>query len=244
LSTKAHGSAPPTCHDRAMRDIRRLVSTIVIVSFSVAALMGIVALLSGGDFGETEGRVLLTTVIVGLESVAMLCYLAMVGHRLAVVGAAGALVSVVAFALALWLAWGDSVVEGDGPWKAFGVAVTLAASLAQASLLLALAGKHRIGLGLVGTLVAITVAAAMIVYAILYGDDLDDAYWRVFGVVAILDVLGTVVLTAVGAFRRRPDQDMEPRLLSTAVESRVLEAAKERGTSPSQLISDALDAFL
>ena len=228
-----------------MKDIRRLVSTIVIVSFSLAALMGIIALLSGGEFGETEGRVLLTTVIVGVESVAMLCYLAMAGHRLAVVGAAGALVSIVAFSLALWLTWGgDSVVEGDGLWKAFGVALTLAASIAQASLLLALAGRHHIGLGLVGTLVAITVAAAMIVYAILRGGDLNDAYWRVFGVVAILDVLGTVVLTAVGAFRRRPDEDLEPRLLTTAVESRLLEAAKERGTSPSQLISDALDAFL
>jgi hypothetical protein len=227
-----------------MTDLRRLVSTVVIVSFSLAALMGIIALVGGGNFGETEGRVLLTTVIVGVESVAMLCYLALAGHRLAVVGAAGALVSLVAFALALWLTWGHSMVDGDALWTTFGVAVTVAASLAQASLLLALAGKHRIGPGLVATLAAITVVAVMTSIPILDGSELSDAYWRVFGVVAILDVLGTVVLTAIGAFGRRPDQDTEPRLLTTAVESRLLEAATELGTSPSQLITEALDAFL
>jgi hypothetical protein len=228
-----------------MKDLRRLVATIVIISFSIAALMGIAALLSGGDFGETEGRILLTTVIVGTESVAVLCYLALAGHRLVAVGVVGGAVSLVAFGTALWLTWGvGDNIDGSEPWELLGVSVTLAASLAQASLLIALAGKRRIGAGLVGTLAAITVVAAMISVAIIDGEDLGDAYWRILGVVAILDVLGTVVLTAVGAFGRRTSTEAEPRLLSTAVESRLLDAARERGVSPSQLVADALDAFL
>lgn len=233
------------CHDRDMKDLRRLVATLVIVSFSIAALMGIAALLGGGDFGETEGRILLTTVIVGSESVAVLCYLALAGHRFVAVGVVGAAVSLVAFGTALWLTWGvRDNIDGSEPWELLGVSITVAASLAQASLLIALAGKKRIGAGLVGTLAAITIVAAMISVAIIDGEDLGDAYWRVLGVVAILDVLGTVVLTAVGAFGNRSSTEAEPKLLTTAVESRLLDAAKERGVSPSQLVADALDAFL
>jgi len=47
---------------------RRVVTTLTIGSFSVAALMGIVALLGGGDFGENEARVLLTTLTVSLAA--------------------------------------------------------------------------------------------------------------------------------------------------------------------------------
>jgi hypothetical protein len=227
---------------RAMRDLRRLVSTVVIVSFSFAALLGIIALVGGGSFGETEGRVLLTTVIVGVESVAALCYLGLAGHRLALIGAMGGLVSAAATALALWLTWGgdDSTVL----WQAFGVAVTLAASLAQASLLLALLGRRRIGAGLASTLLAIAVVAAMIIIPIVAESAMNDGYWRALGVVAILDVLGTIVLTARGVSRRHAAEETEPRLLTAAVESRLTEAALQRGTSPSELLSDALDAFL
>jgi hypothetical protein len=224
-----------------MKDLRRLVVTIVIVSFSIAALMGIIALIGGGSFGETEGQVLLTTVIVGVECIAMLCYLSVAGHRFVFVGIVGGLVSLVAFALALWLTW---AYDSGTPWESFGVSVTIAASLAQISLLLALVGKREIGPGLGATMAAVTVVASMVSYAIIDGAGVGDTFWRVLGVVAILDVLGTVVLTARGAFDKRPDDHSEPRVLSTAVESRLLDAARERGTSPSQLVSDALDAFL
>ena len=73
-----------------MKDFSRLVTTLVIGSFSVAALLGIIALLGGGELGETEGHVLLTTVIVGVESIAMLCYLAVSGRPTAIVGLVGA----------------------------------------------------------------------------------------------------------------------------------------------------------
>lgn len=227
---------------RVMSDLRRLVSTTVIVSFSLAALLGILALLGGGSFGETEGRVLLTTVIVGVESVAALCYLGLAGQRLAPIAAAGGVVSIAATVLALWLTWGGD--DSTWLWQAFGVAATLAASLAQASLLLALVGRRTTRASLAGTLLAIAVVAVMAIIPIVTKSGMSDGYWRAFGVVAILDVLGTIVLTAIGVFRRRADEGTEPRLLTPAVESRLIDAAQQRGTSPSQLVSDALDAFM
>lgn len=228
-----------------MKDLRKLVIWLVIGSFSIAALMGIIALLGGGDFGETEAKVLLTTVIVGVESVAVLCYLAVAGRSTAIVGIVGGLVSLVPFGLALWLTWAEMDGFGnDGEWETFGVGVTIAASLAQVCLLLALAGREKIGAGLAGTLAAITIVAGMITLAVVDGADLGDGFWRIFGVVAILDVLGTVVLAATKAFGRGNQPEGEPTLMTTALESRVTVAAKERGVSPSALITDALDAYL
>ena len=97
---------------------------------------------------------------------------------------------------------------------------------------------------LAGTLVAMAIVAGMICNAIVNGENLGDGYWRTFGVVAILDVLGTVVFAALGIFGRRTKSDGEPDLMTPALESRVIGAAKSRGVSPSQLISDALDSFL
>ena len=229
-------------NDTPKTKLRNVVAALVIGSFSIAALFGILALLGGGELGETEGKVLLTTVVVGVESIAMLCYLAVSGRRIAVVGILGALVSLVPFGIALALTWGG--YDGDAPvWDVFGVTVTIAATIAHACLLLSLHHGRRTLL-LVGTLVAMVVVAAMICNAILDGENLGDLYWRLFGVVAILDVLGTVVYTALGVSSRRRSDDGEPDLLTPALESRVLDAAQSRGVSPTQLISDALDALL
>jgi hypothetical protein len=226
-----------------MKDFRRVVVTLVIGSFSIAALLGIIALLGGGEIGETEGRILLTTVIVGVESVAVLCYLGVAGRSTALVGLAGGLVSIVPFTLSLYGTWRSF----DGPeplWQTMQVGIVVAATLAQACLLLTLDHHGRRTVLLIATLVAMTVVAVMISIAIVNGEDLGDLYWRSFGVVAILDVLGTVVFAALGIFGRRTQPGDEADLLTPALESRVIDAARSRGVSPSQLISDALDRFL
>lgn len=234
-----------------MRDLRRVVVNGIIGSFSLAALMGIVALLGGGDFGGTEARILLTTLIVGVESLAALCYLSLAGHRYRWVGIAGGATSLVCSVLALLLTWGAE--DSEPVLRAFFVTLTIAATLAQASLLLALAGREGIGPLLGSTLFVAACVALLILGPILeIGSDPGGGYARALGVLGILDVLGTVVVIATAVFARVRDNDppapsstdVEPRLLSTALEVRVREAAKERGTSPGQLISDALDQFL
>lgn len=228
-----------------MKDLRKLVIWLVIGSFSIAALMGIIALLGGGNFGDTEAKILLTTVIVGVESIAVLCYLSVAGRSTAIVGILGGLVSLVPFGLALWLTWFEfDSLDNEGVWQTFGVGVTIAASIAQACLLLAMAESKKFGWLLISTLASIVIVAGMISLAIVDGADLGDGFWRTFGVVAILDVLGTVVIAAMKAFGRDKQPEGEPALLTTAIESRIATAAKERGVSPATLITDALDNFL
>lgn len=238
-------------HDAAVTQFRRIVLAVVIGSFSLAALMGIAVLLTGGAFGEAQGRVLLTTVVVGVESVAVLCYLAVAGRPTAFVGALGGLVSLVPFGLALWLTWG-----GDAPEeleRIFGISVTIAASIAQACLLLVIADRPRLRPWVAATLVTVTIVAGMIIAVIIDGSGFDGGFWRIFGVIAILDVLGTLVLGALGAFGRRepapghavgpPPPAAPSGALSAPVQARLTDVAHRRGVHPDRIVTDALDAL-
>jgi hypothetical protein len=234
----------------AMKEIRSVVVAAVIGSFSIAALLGILALLGAGEFGEGEARILLTTVVVGVESVAVLCYLALAGHRFAAVGGVGAVVSLVAAGTALTMVWSG---EGDGSWQLLLVSTVVAATFAQASLLIALVADTKYEGALLGTLAAAGVVAAMLVRAILGEEWISDGYWRTFGVVTILDVLGTVVLVALGAFGRavargaaaRPGMPARPEAaVDREVMARVRAVALERGTTPSRILSEALDEYV
>lgn len=228
-----------------MKKLRGLVVKLVIGSFSIAALLGIIALLAGGSFGETEGRILLTTVIVGVTSIAVLCYLAAADKPFQIVGLIGGVSVLVPLTLALWLTWfGNDAPDIVG--RIFGIGVTISASLAQACLLLAVAYDVRpvVRRMLYATLALIGVVAVLISIPLATDSDMSGAYMRVFGVSAILDVLGTVTVAALQKFV--PDQRKEAPepFLDSALESRIADAARERGVSKAQLISDALDSLL
>lgn len=228
--------------------VRRIAATLTIGSFSVAALMGIVALLGGGDFGDGEQRVLLTTLIVGSASICMLCYLATGGTPFVAVGVAGAVVLVLPVVTALVLVWSDWNDVPEGLLKAFGVGVVAAVTLAQVCLLLGVAGS-RPGLRLVlaGTVVLAGVLAVLVgcmILEVLAGDDI----WRPLGVVAILDVLGTLVTIALAKFGDRDDEEAPAGRLRVTVApaqaAAVTLRATESGRTPDQVVADALEQYL
>ena len=180
----------------------------IIISFSAAALVGIVALL-GGDFGETQGRVVLTTVLVGAFSITALCHLAVADRAMRVVAAVGLLASAAGLVFGLVVIWRDWDAPGFDDWlRAFATAGILAVSVAHANLLLLLAGRRRrvIRVGLTLTLVAIAVVAVMLILPIVTDGDIPgpdgELYFRVAGVVGILDALGTVVVPVLAIFLR------------------------------------------
>lgn len=231
---------------RSMKDLRRGVVAAVIGSFSIAALMGILALLSAGGFGEMEGRILLTTVTVGLESVAVLCYLTLSGHRAAAVGWVGAAASLVAAMVALAMIWGDL---GDA-WQLMLVTTIVAVTLAQVSLLVALVDGTGRDVPLLITLAAAGAVALMLI-SVVVGEDLPGAdFGRLFGVLAILDVLGTVVLTALGVYGKAISsggaraQVGGEVVLAHATRERLLAVARQRGVTPDHLVDDLLAASI
>lgn len=234
-----------------MRDIRRAVITLVIGSFSLAALIGIVAMLGSG-FGDTQARVIATTTIIGFESIAALCYLSLAGHRLVAVGVLGAAASVAATLCALVLTWSDDSFSGD-LWRWFGVSVTIAATFAQASMLIALTRRPSLS-PLLWATVGVAGILALILCGIIVGDAGNVGTAKLVGVLAILDVLGTLVLIALGVFGGRVETVAPPApraavaradelALTEAAENRLVRTAAARGITPSQALLEALDAL-
>jgi len=230
------------------RQVRKVVVRLTIGSFSVAALLGIAALLAGGRFGETEARILLTTLLVGVVSIAVLCYLATAGKRFQAVGVAGGVTVLVPLATALLMIWGQGLADEPAVFKPFAVGAIVAASLAQASLLLALCerGRRLIRRLLVATLAFAGLVAAMTAVLVLAdGDNFPDWYFRLLGVIAILDVLGTVTVAALMKFGPPETSPAAATLiLPPTLSTRLAEAAASEGRSPSELATEAIERYL
>lgn len=199
-----------------VRGLRRAAIIVVVAALVIAGGIGILALLSG-EFGDTQARILLTTLVVATFGLTALCHLAIAGQRFRVVGYVGIVASVAALVPALVLVWysfGDGQSSSDW-YRALWVLTVLAITLAQANLLLRLASSARaiIRIGLVVTLVAAGVVAIMLWLPILTNGDIpgdNSDYWRLFGVVAIVDVIGTIALPIIGlVLRAHPHEAAE-----------------------------------
>ena len=222
---------------------RRTVVVLTIGSFSVAALMGVAALLRPGRFGSTEEKVLLTTLVVGCASVLVLCYLAVAGSPYRLVGQAGGaavLVAVVSVLVILWGYWQHD--PGVGLVRTFGVSAVLAVTLAQFSLLLALVRRGRALARLLWATIALGTLLAALLCALILGVHAGDAAGRFVGVVAILDVLGTVVAIAVGVFGS--DEGSLKVTVSPALAARLRQEAQQTGRPVGDLVDEGLSRYL
>lgn len=225
---------------------RRIAAILTIGSFSIAALMGILALLGAADFGDNEARVLLTTLVVGCASICVLCYLATAGTRWVAVGVVGGITAVLPTVTALLLVWSDwDGGDVTGLLKTFGVGVVVAVTLAQVSLLLALAGARR-GLAPVlwGT-VATTVVVAAVVSGLIVGA-IDGDVWKFLGIVGILDVLGTLVTIALAKFGGSAEAaGVGVRVRLAPVHATALaEWSRATGRSTDDLVGEAVAHYL
>ena len=229
-----------------MPDLRRLTLFLTIGSFSIAALLGVLALLSGGEFGEGEAQVLVTTVCVGVASVLALCYLATADRRFQLVGVLGGITTAPTLLVALLLTWTD-VSDGEGIWQAFGIGSVASLTLAQAALLLVVADRAA---PYVRTLLAGTLAAAawvaLHVSALIFEVDAGDGSLRLLGVIAILDVLGTVAVPALARFGgASANQTWELRLeVPAELVPLVVARARTTGREPEAVVREALLAGL
>lgn len=185
-----------------------------IVSFTVAAVLGIFAILTAGDFDDDVGRVLGTTFTVGVMGLALLCYAAVADRPVRWLGLAGAAVALVPFVLTLFLIWDpDFWDSGDGLWRGYFSALTVAATLAQICLLIGLTGDRRGGIRIASasTIGVASFVAALIVIPILGDVEPGFGYLQLVAIAAILDALGTITVIALRVFGgAEPSRDDRP----------------------------------
>jgi hypothetical protein len=224
-------------------DVRRAVLAVTISSFSIAALMGIAALLGAGDFGETSVRVLLTTVLVGCASVVTLCCLTVVGGRFQPVGLLGFAATFGTASLGLLMIWGHSESLIENLAQTFGVAITVSLTFAQICLLLGLAGARRSLAGLMWATVALALVIAAMVSSMITGHEPSDDFLRGLGVVGILDVLGTLVTIALAVFGRGGRSQALTITLSPAAAARLQAESATTGRPVQHLVDEALGRY-
>jgi hypothetical protein len=196
---------------RAPRTARHVVLTAVAVSLIVTALLAIGILLFG-SFGETEGRILGTTMMLaGYALVALPAGFLLDQSRHGPLAATLLGLATAGLALALFSVWSGGSSAGLGK-----TIVTLTVFAVAASQTAALAARRQRGdpasvtaLFAVSCVLALTLAtmASLAAWA-----ELDDAvFLRIFGALAVLDVL-VVLLQPVIALGRRPGEVYHLRL--------------------------------
>lgn len=136
-------------------------------------------------------------------------------------------------------------MTNQSPWnelgRAFGVLVVAALSLAQANLLLLVGRGHRAVRTILAATLAMIVAVAVLISLPLItdgripGPGAEATYFRLFGVAAILDALGTIVLPVVGRVLRREPTAALTLALPPELAARLAHAASEAGTTPAAL---------
>ncbi len=271
----ADTTAPVELYDESkLKGLRRIIVWVIVVSLVITAAVGIATLLSG-EMGETQSKVLITTLAIAGFSVTALCHLAVINRDVRVVGWAGIVSSALGLVAALMLIWRSWEYEenySQGLWdfvnKAFVVLLICALSFAHANLMLLLAHSRRrwMRMALGANLILITLVAVMVIPAVVSNGEfpsalIADTYWRLFGVVAILDALGTIALPVTTLImRRQHDDDVEAHAmvspagtaaasavtvtLPAELSARVIERAAAAGATPAQFVTDTVTKAL
>jgi hypothetical protein len=172
--------------------VKQLSLKILIVSVILSAAFGVYALVVG-DFGETEVRILLSSLTVSATSIlSMACGVAWERRRVGFVPPAGALLAILTGAATLVGIWGE-IEDFDNYWKPV-ISVGIASiACAHVSLmgLARLEARFRWAQP-TAYLLALLLAAGLIV--MICTEEQDETAWRWIGVLSVLLSAMTIVV--------------------------------------------------
>ena len=199
---QVHPPAHPQRFD--VRRVGRFLLYTAIVTFCLAAFASIGVILFG-DFGGTEGRILLSSFSIAAFSLAGLIATARFGRQPAFLAPLGLGSAGIGLLLTLTLIWAGP--NSDVLARVTVSVIIIAGALAHANLLLADPDDDDpAALILVGTLVLNAILTALIVFPILLDNEPDGGfYWKAVASIAVLLVLGTLVVPIV---RKIDDRDI------------------------------------
>jgi hypothetical protein len=174
----------------------------LIIAVATSAAFGIYALVAS-HFGETQGKILLTTLCVSCASVlALACGPALERRLLGGLPLAGVLVSLAGVGCMIVAIWAE--LHKEGLWKTAFSLTILGTGVAHASLLALapLAPRHAVyrgtGYACGGLLAGLLIAA-------MWGEVGDSGFWRLVGVVSIL-LCSLTILVPILARMARPSE--------------------------------------
>lgn len=191
------------CMDRSSST--RLFLRLFLVSAAVNAVLGIWALLVG-DFGDTQGRVLITSFLITATMLSVLVNAPATSRRALwpapVIGAGAAVIGLVQFIAMVW-----SDVDSDR-WIRTAVSfliVAAGATLAANLAILRLPERFRLALPVTATLIGTLTLLAL--YTV-WGEPDGDWFGRLVGVLSVLVAAGTLFIPVLS--RLDGDEDDGP----------------------------------
>lgn len=163
-------------------------------SLVVSALIGIVIILKG-DFGDTEGKLLGTTITLGLFTVLAIPGTIQLGRgRYYALAVTAIIASILAFFLMVSAIWSDGPFESEFLNKVMVTFAVIAfASNHVALLLLATSTAQTIRLISIATFTLIGVISSTLIIS-MWTEEMPEALGRLLAVFAILDVLGSLAV--------------------------------------------------
>jgi hypothetical protein len=172
-------------------NIRKAFLWTMIISLSLCALIGIITILTG-NWGDIELRILASTAVIGGYSLTGLCSAVLFERqRFIPLASIGMFVSVIAALISLIMIWGANY----DLWRATSILMVLAIAFAHINLLLLIKNSHTAVLtAQIATILFISIVAIMVIILLLNElNYYEEIQFRILGVFAILDVLGTIV---------------------------------------------------
>ncbi len=177
----------------------------LIVALVGSALVGIYAFLFG-DFGETEAKILLTTLTISYFSIISLACAAAFetkkGSILAPAGLAVSLIGFLGYVPGIWAEWFENEAYGKS-MIIFGI---FAFSIAQTCLLALVPLQKPLRWCLYAT-GSIIFALALLISGMLVLEPDEEWLFRLTGVLGILDGCGTVLIPVLYKLRGRPVEE-------------------------------------
>lgn len=177
--------------------IKRYLLLSLIVSLVMSAFVGI-AIFLFGTFNELQGKLLLTTLSIGIFSLTGLANSSLLNKRnYAVCGYISLLISTIGFLMTLNLIWFNFEADTN-VWRFAIDSIVLSLATAHISLLYVMNAHHYIARVIrYTTVIAIGVIVSMLIALIHNNDISSEFYYRLLGTIAILDVLGTIITPIV-----------------------------------------------
>jgi hypothetical protein len=178
-------------------ELRRLLLVTTVTALCVTALIAITALLLG-DFDDTQLRILATTGGFGLVSLIATRGTALLDQgRHETLARAVLALSALAFVIELWVIWIDT--DSDAAWKSYVCAIAAAGATGQVAGMIARRRptdpRSIRALVLAGGACAVLLALMASFAALAEVEEV--AYYQLFGVLAILNVLALVLQPVV-----------------------------------------------
>ena len=173
--------------------MKRYFLIVMLAGLGLSAIIGIYVFIAG-SFKETEIRLLLTTVDIGLFSLMGLCAAIWFDRReLLPLAYTSLVVSAIALVIGILTIWEVFEASDETMLKLFGTSAISATALAYVSLIFLLRGDSNVVRNTIYFATGcLSVIWFMLVGLIIFEWDVEESYFRMLGVFSILTITATI----------------------------------------------------